>query len=103
MFLDYIIIYTEQAPSVSLCMSILHLHSDQQQCGQQMLKMCDYLSEFLQPVSPGLPNPEVDYALIIRLVCKFNLLTTELCVLQKHFKWVHIYKMFCLFSHFKMF
>ncbi|XP_067681511.1 uncharacterized protein [Haliotis asinina] len=60
--------YYEQAPSVSLCISILGNHSHQKECGQQMLHMCDYLSEFLQPISPGVPNPEVDYSLIISMM-----------------------------------
>ncbi|XP_046355808.2 zinc finger FYVE domain-containing protein 26-like isoform X1 [Haliotis rufescens] len=60
--------YYEQAPSVSLCISILGNHSHQKECGQQMLNMCDYLSEFLQPISPGVPNPEVDYSLIISMM-----------------------------------
>jgi hypothetical protein len=31
-----------------------------------MLKMCDDLSRHLKPIAPGVPNPEVDYSLLLR-------------------------------------
>jgi hypothetical protein len=34
--------------------------------GQLMLKMCDDLSRHLKPIAPGVPNPEVDYSLLLR-------------------------------------
>lgn len=55
-----------QAPSTSLCLSILGLHEDSKMSGQLMLKMCDDLSRHLKPIAPGVPNPEVDYSLLLR-------------------------------------
>ena len=55
-----------QAPSTSVCLSILDLHSDPRTCGALILQMCRDLSEYLRPIRPGVPNPEVDYNLIIR-------------------------------------
>ncbi|KAK7502719.1 hypothetical protein BaRGS_00005969, partial [Batillaria attramentaria] len=60
--------YYEQAPSVTLCMSILQHHSDSHTSGQLILTMCDDLSSFLQPVAPGVPNLEVDFSLIISII-----------------------------------
>lgn len=71
-----------QAPSVSLCMSILNHHSDPDACGQLILTLCDDLSSILQPVAPGIPNLEVDYSLIIRSVISFWIHTgSKLCYL----------------------
>ncbi|KAK6181134.1 hypothetical protein SNE40_009062 [Patella caerulea] len=60
--------YFEQAPSVSLSISILNQHSNGTECGHVLLKMCEDLSKFLQPIAPGVPNPEVDYSLIISMI-----------------------------------
>lgn len=65
-----------QAPSVSLCMSILQQHTDSHTSGQLILTMCDELSSFLQPLAPGVTNMEVDYGLVIRLVI-ISLLTSN--------------------------
>lgn len=49
--------YYEQAPSASLCVSILSLHSDPVVCGHQLIGHCRSLSRTLT-------NPEVDARLI---------------------------------------
>ncbi|GFR86909.1 zinc finger FYVE domain-containing protein 26 [Elysia marginata] len=58
--------YFEQAPSVSLCVSILKQHSSRTESGRLILSICDMLSGYMVPISPGVPNPEIDYSLIIR-------------------------------------
>ena len=75
-----------QAPSTSLCLSILGLHEDSKMSGQLMLKMCDDLSRHLKPIAPGVPNPEVDYSLLLRyymlkmiFFSMFKLLSYDLC------------------------
>ncbi|KAK3587800.1 hypothetical protein CHS0354_042763 [Potamilus streckersoni] len=60
--------YFEQAPSTSLCTAILDLHGNPRECGQLILKLCDDLSMLLKPIDPGIPNPEVDYNLIISMI-----------------------------------
>ncbi|XP_055026367.2 zinc finger FYVE domain-containing protein 26 isoform X2 [Misgurnus anguillicaudatus] len=49
--------YYEQAPSASLCVAILTLHSDHAACGQQLIGHCRSLSR-------KLTNPEVDARLL---------------------------------------
>ncbi|KAG9336768.1 hypothetical protein JZ751_003116 [Albula glossodonta] len=49
--------YYEQAPSASLCIAILSLHSDHKACGDQLIDHCRSLSR-------GLTNPEVDARLL---------------------------------------
>ncbi|XP_051504260.1 zinc finger FYVE domain-containing protein 26 isoform X2 [Myxocyprinus asiaticus] len=49
--------YYEQAPSASLCVAILTLHSDHASCGQQLVGHCRSLSR-------KLTNPEVDARLL---------------------------------------
>ncbi|GAA6082903.1 zinc finger FYVE domain-containing protein 26 isoform X2, partial [Tachysurus ichikawai] len=49
--------YYEQAPSASLCVSILTLHSDHAACGQQLIDHCCSISR-------KLTNPEVDARLL---------------------------------------
>ena len=55
-----------QAPSSSLCISILELHSDSSACGRLILDLCNALSQKLVPVAPGIRNEEVDHNLVIR-------------------------------------
>ncbi|XP_066536111.1 zinc finger FYVE domain-containing protein 26 [Hoplias malabaricus] len=49
--------YYEQAPSASLCVSILSLHSDHAACGHQLIGHC-------RSISRKLTNPEVDARLL---------------------------------------
>ncbi|XP_070571338.1 zinc finger FYVE domain-containing protein 26-like isoform X2 [Ptychodera flava] len=60
--------YYEQAPSTSLCMSILDLHSQPLKCAKQILELCRDVSAYLKPIRPGIPNPEVDYNLVISMI-----------------------------------
>lgn len=60
--------FFEQAPSTSLCISILNLHGNPRECGQLILRLCDDLSNLLKPIAPGVPNPEVDYSLIMSMM-----------------------------------
>ncbi|GAB1601368.1 finger FYVE domain-containing 26-like [Argonauta hians] len=60
--------YYEQAPSASLCISILNVHSDPRKCGELILKLCDDLSKLLKPISPGMANSEIDYSLVISMM-----------------------------------
>ena len=54
----------QQAPSTSLCLSILDLHDQPLECGKDLLSMCDDLSNFLQTA-----NYQVeDFALIINMI-----------------------------------
>ncbi|XP_066995944.2 uncharacterized protein Sptz [Anabrus simplex] len=58
----------EHAPSVSLCLSILQLHSEQTAYPRFLVDSCDRILRLLQPVGPGAVNPEVDHSLVIRMV-----------------------------------
>ncbi|XP_077991490.1 zinc finger FYVE domain-containing protein 26-like [Glandiceps talaboti] len=60
--------YYEQAPSTSLCLSILDLHSNPLTCAQQILVLCRDVSGYLKPIKPGVPNPEVDSNLVISMI-----------------------------------
>ncbi|KAM4778679.1 zinc finger FYVE domain-containing protein 26 isoform 11-T11 [Cyanocitta cristata] len=53
--------YYEQAPSSSLCIAILSLHSDSIACGHQLIEHCCKLSQ-------GLTNPEVDAGLLMDIM-----------------------------------
>ncbi|XP_049845454.1 zinc finger FYVE domain-containing protein 26 isoform X2 [Schistocerca gregaria] len=58
----------EHAPSVSLCLAILKLHSEQEAHTRFLLDACDRMLHLLQPISPGTVNPEVDHTIVIRMV-----------------------------------
>ncbi|XP_030337826.1 zinc finger FYVE domain-containing protein 26 isoform X4 [Strigops habroptila] len=53
--------YYDQAPSSSLCIAILSLHSDSIVCGHQLIEHCCKLSQ-------GLTNPEVDAGLLMDIM-----------------------------------
>ncbi|MEE6492067.1 hypothetical protein FKM82_016465 [Ascaphus truei] len=53
--------YYEQAPSASLCVAILNLHSDSIACGNQLIERCCMLSM-------GLTNPEMDSRLLLDIM-----------------------------------
>ncbi|XP_062434046.1 zinc finger FYVE domain-containing protein 26 [Rhea pennata] len=53
--------YYEQAPSSSLCIAILSLHSNSLVCGHQLIEHCCKLSQ-------GLTNPEVDAGLLMDIM-----------------------------------
>lgn len=54
-----------QAPSTSLCLSILDLHDQPLECGKDLLAMCDDLSSFLQATTSYQVE---DFALIINMI-----------------------------------
>ena len=54
----------QQAPSTSLCLSILDLNDDALECGKNLLSMCDSLSNFLQTADYQVE----DFALIINMI-----------------------------------
>ena len=55
----------DQSPSISLCLSLIELHSDQYQCGILLIKLCEYLSEQL---STKKRNTEIDYGLVLNII-----------------------------------
>jgi len=60
--------FYEQAPSASLCVSILDLHSDVKACGMLILDLCNSLSQKLVSVAPGVRNEELDHNLLISMI-----------------------------------
>lgn len=59
----------EFAPSVSLCLSILALHSTTgPECANFLLLHCRKFESLLRPLQPGVPNPEIDYAMVTRML-----------------------------------
>ena len=54
-----------KAPSSSLCIAILDLHSDTKVCGRFILDLANTLSQKLVPITPGVINEEVDHNLVI--------------------------------------
>ncbi len=55
----------DQSPSISLCLSLIELHSDQYQCGKLLIELCEYLSEQL---STKQRNMEIDYGLVLSII-----------------------------------
>ncbi|KAL0131068.1 hypothetical protein PUN28_002571 [Cardiocondyla obscurior] len=58
----------EYAPSISLCLAILNLHFDPKIYTSFLLDRCDEMKRLLQPVSGDRINPEVDHAVIIKMI-----------------------------------
>lgn len=56
----------ENAPSVSLCLSILKIHSESAACPNFLIDSCETILGYLQPQG-GLSNPEVDYGFVIEM------------------------------------
>lgn len=55
----------DQSPSISLCLSLIELHSDQYKCGKILMNLCEYLSEQL---SSKERNIEIDYGLVLSII-----------------------------------
>jgi zinc finger FYVE domain-containing protein 26 len=70
----------QQAPSTSLCLSILDLHDDSLECGKELLQMCDQLSSFLQTANNNQKKTE-DFALILNMI-KYLLCNAKIKLLQ---------------------
>lgn len=64
----------QQAPSTSLCLSILDLHDEALECGRDLLSMCDDLSNYLQAAHYQVE----DFALIINMI-KLLLHNAKVC------------------------
>lgn len=58
----------EYAPSASLCLSILAMHTPGQQCCDFLLSYCRKFEMLLKPLKPGQSNPEIDYTFVTRLL-----------------------------------
>ena len=55
----------DQSPSISLCLSLIELHSNQYQGGKLLINLCEYLSEQL---STKERNTEIDYGLVLNII-----------------------------------
>lgn len=58
----------EYAPSASLCLSILALHTPGIECSNFLFSYCRKFETLLKPLKPGLSNPEVDYTFVTRIL-----------------------------------
>lgn len=58
----------EYAPSASLCLSILALHTPGVECSNFLFSYCRKFEILLKPLKPGLLNPEVDYTFVTRIL-----------------------------------
>ncbi|CAF0855042.1 unnamed protein product [Adineta ricciae] len=70
----------DQSPSISLCLSLIELHSNQYECGKLLLKLCEYLSEQL---SSKQRNSEIDYGLVLNII-KNLLFTAKMKLMTAH-------------------
>jgi len=67
----------QQAPSTSLCLSILDLHDQPLECGKSLLDMCDDLSNYLQTKN----YQSEDISMIINMI-KYLLQNAKIKLLQ---------------------
>lgn len=58
----------EYAPSASLCLNIISMHTPGQECCDFLLNYCKKFEALLKPLKPGHANPEVDYAFVTRIL-----------------------------------
>ncbi|XP_058121210.1 zinc finger FYVE domain-containing protein 26 homolog [Anopheles ziemanni] len=63
----------EYAPSTGQCLAICSLHTANEEIGAFLLYHCAKLEALLRPLHPGFPNPEVDYALVARMLLNLTL------------------------------
>lgn len=63
----------EYAPSASLCLSILAMHTPGQQVSDFLLSFCRKFESLLKPLKPGQSNPEIDYPFVTRLLSCLSL------------------------------
>lgn len=86
------------APSVSLCLSILALHSNTgPECATFLLLHCSKFESLLRPLQPGLPNPEIDYAMVTRMLHCLAL-AAKVSAEEYTQQCIHVYK---LWQHFQ--
>ncbi|CAF0745436.1 unnamed protein product [Didymodactylos carnosus] len=72
----------DQSPSISLCLSIIELHSDQYEIGKLLLKLCEELSDQLSSTTNG-RNQEIDYGLVLNII-KNLLLTAKMKLMSNN-------------------
>lgn len=58
----------EYAPSASICLSILALHTPGVECSNFLFSYCRKFEALLKPLKPGHSNPEVDYTFVTRIL-----------------------------------
>lgn len=58
----------EYAPSASLCLNLISLHTPGQECCDFLLSYCKKFEALLKPLKPGQSNPEVDYTFVTRIL-----------------------------------
>lgn len=58
----------EYAPSASLCLNLISLHTPGQDCCDFLLGYCKKFEALLKPLKIGQSNPEVDYAFVTRIL-----------------------------------
>ncbi|XP_039282914.1 uncharacterized protein LOC111062947 [Nilaparvata lugens] len=58
----------EYAPSVSLCLSILKLHSLDTVQPRFLISKSETMLALLRPLEVGVVNPEIDYALLVQMI-----------------------------------
>lgn len=58
----------EYAPSASLCLGLISMHTPGQNCCDFLLSYCKKFEALLKPLKPGHSNPEVDYAFVTRIL-----------------------------------
>ncbi|XP_052894153.1 zinc finger FYVE domain-containing protein 26 homolog [Anopheles moucheti] len=63
----------EYAPSTNQCLAICNLHTANEEMASFLLYHCAKLEALLRPLHPGVPNPEIDYALVARMLLNLTL------------------------------
>uniref|UniRef100_A0A2M4CYZ5 FYVE-type domain-containing protein n=1 Tax=Anopheles darlingi TaxID=43151 RepID=A0A2M4CYZ5_ANODA len=63
----------EYAPSTGQCLAICDLHTPNEEIASFLLYHCAKLEGLLRPLAPGVPNPEIDYALVARMLLNLTL------------------------------
>ncbi|XP_058811668.1 zinc finger FYVE domain-containing protein 26 homolog [Topomyia yanbarensis] len=63
----------EYAPSTNQCLAICNLHNQNEEISNFLLYHCAKLESLLRPILPGFPNPEIDYALVARMLLNLAL------------------------------
>lgn len=58
----------EYAPSASLCLNLISMHTPGQECCDFLLSYCRKFEALLKPLEPGQSNPEVDYTFVTRIL-----------------------------------
>lgn len=81
----------EYAPSVALCLNILAHHTTGSECGNFLLFYCRKFEALLQPIHPGLPNAEVDYGLVTRILYCLSLAAKVMRTKIYYFNLIYIF------------